>query len=44
VVLHHRYRVLRVSSSSVPSALAALLLYIRDRRPVAAHLLRVDRR
>jgi hypothetical protein len=29
-VLHHRYRVLSVASSSVPSALAALLLYIRD--------------
>jgi hypothetical protein len=35
-VLHHRYRVLSVASSSVPSALAALLLWIRDtthRRP-----------
>jgi uncharacterized membrane protein YhaH (DUF805 family) len=35
-VLHHRYRVLSMESSSVPSALAALLLYIRDasgRRP-----------
>jgi len=35
-VLHHRYRVLRMESSSVPSALAALLLWIRDtthRRP-----------
>jgi len=35
-ILHHRYRVLSVSSSAVPSALAALLLYIRDttrRRP-----------
>jgi hypothetical protein len=34
--LHHRYRVLRLESSSVPSALAALLLWIRDtthRRP-----------
>jgi hypothetical protein len=34
--LHHRYRMLSVSSSSVPSALAALLLHIRDvtgRRP-----------
>jgi hypothetical protein len=29
-VLHHRYRVLSVASSSVPSALAALLLHIRD--------------
>ncbi|MFG1604544.1 amino acid transporter [Actinoplanes sp. NPDC049265] len=35
-VLHHRYRVLSMESSSVPSALAALLLHIRDtthRRP-----------
>jgi len=35
-VLHHRYRVLSVRSSSVPSAIAALLFYIRDtsgRRP-----------
>ena len=35
-VLHHRYRVLSMASSSVPSALAALLLWIRDttnRRP-----------
>jgi len=35
-VLHHRYRILRVEGSSVPSALAALLLWIRDtthRRP-----------
>ncbi|WP_306205188.1 APC family permease [Actinoplanes sp. RD1] len=35
-VLHHRYRVLTVESSSVPSALAATLLHIRDltgRRP-----------
>ncbi|WP_436536103.1 amino acid transporter [Actinoplanes sp. HUAS TT8] len=35
-VLHHRYRVLTLESSSVPSALAALLLWIRDtthRRP-----------
>ncbi|MEU4217604.1 amino acid transporter, partial [Actinoplanes sp. NPDC026623] len=35
-VLHHRYRILSVQSSSVPSAIAALLLYIRDttaRRP-----------
>jgi hypothetical protein len=35
-VLHHRYRVLSMESSSVPSAIAALLLWIRDtthRRP-----------
>jgi len=35
-VLHHRYRVLSMASSSVPSALAAMLLWIRDtshRRP-----------
>jgi hypothetical protein len=34
--LHHRYRVLAMESTSVPSALAALLLYVRDvtrRRP-----------
>jgi hypothetical protein len=35
-VLHHRYRVFTMESTSVPSALAALLLYTRDvtrRRP-----------
>ena len=35
-MLHHHYQVLRMTSSSVPSALAALLLWIRDttgRRP-----------
>ncbi|HEX8344357.1 MAG TPA: amino acid transporter [Actinoplanes sp.] len=35
-ILHHRYRVLAVQSSSVPSAIAAMLLHIRDttgRRP-----------
>ncbi|WP_430782071.1 amino acid transporter [Actinoplanes sp. G11-F43] len=35
-LLHHRYRVLTLESSSVPSALAALTLWIRDtthRRP-----------
>jgi hypothetical protein len=35
-VLHNRYRVLSMESSSVPSAIAALLLWIRDtshRRP-----------
>ncbi|MGX6603999.1 hypothetical protein ACWKSP_17915 [Micromonosporaceae bacterium Da 78-11] len=35
-VLHHRYRVLSMESSSVPSAIAALLLWTRDtsgRRP-----------
>jgi hypothetical protein len=29
-VLHHRYRMLSLESSSVPSALAALVLWIRD--------------
>jgi hypothetical protein len=35
-IMHHRYRVLSMASPSVPSALAALLLWIRDstsRRP-----------
>jgi hypothetical protein len=35
-VMHHRYRVLSMASSSVPSAIAALLLWVRDttnRRP-----------
>jgi hypothetical protein len=35
-VMHHRYRVLSTASSSVPSAIAALLLWVRDtthRRP-----------
>jgi hypothetical protein len=34
--MHHKYRVLTVSSSSVPNALAATVLHIRDhtgRRP-----------
>ncbi|GKQ41663.1 amino acid transporter [Streptomyces sp. A012304] len=29
-VLHHRYRVLTLESSSIPNALAALLLHVRD--------------
>jgi hypothetical protein len=35
-VMHHRYRVLSMQSTSVPSAIAALLFHIRDvsgRRP-----------
>ena len=43
-VLHGRYRVLTPGGSSVPNALAALLLHVRDaHRRDPAHLLRVDR-
>ena len=43
-VLHGRYRVLTLESSSIPNALAALLLHVRDRTGgTPAHLLRVDR-
>ncbi|HEX6499849.1 MAG TPA: hypothetical protein VF054_12570 [Micromonosporaceae bacterium] len=37
-VMHGRYRVLNVSSSSVPNALAALLLEIRDRTHRRPHI------
>ena len=37
-VLHHRYRILSVQSSSVPSAIAALLLYIRDTTKRRTHI------
>ena len=43
-VLHERYRVMTVTAPSVPNALAALALRIRDDTGVhPAHLLRVDR-
>jgi hypothetical protein len=37
-VRHHRYRVLTVHASSVPNALAALLLHIRDRTHRRPHI------
>ncbi len=37
-VLHHRYRILTMESSSVPSALAALLLHVRDRSGRRPHI------
>ncbi|MFD6418868.1 amino acid transporter [Streptomyces sp. NPDC060194] len=37
-VLHGRYRVLTVESSSVPNALAALLLHARDRTGTRPHI------
>ncbi len=37
-VLHDRYRVLTVESSSVPNALAALLLHVRDLVGVTPHM------
>ncbi|GAA2534868.1 amino acid transporter [Winogradskya humida] len=37
-LLHHRYRVLSMESSSVPSAIAALLLHIRDTTHRSPHI------
>ena len=37
-VLHGRYRVVSVTSSSVPNALAALLLHVRDTSGVIPHI------
>ncbi len=37
-VAHHRYRVMRVESSSVPNALAALVLHVRDVTGTAPHI------
>jgi hypothetical protein len=37
-VLHHRYRVVSMASSSVPSALAALVLWIRDNQGRRPHI------
>ena len=37
-VLHNRYRVLTLESSSIPNALAALLLYVRDTTDCTPHI------
>jgi hypothetical protein len=37
-VLHHRYRVLTLESSSIPNALAALLLHTRDTTGCTPHI------
>ncbi len=37
-VLHERYRVLRVESTSIPNALAALLMLVRDRTGQRPHI------
>ncbi|MFF3371660.1 amino acid transporter [Streptomyces sp. NPDC002680] len=37
-VLHNRYRVLTLESSSIPNALAALLLYVRDSTGCIPHI------
>ncbi|KOU59871.1 amino acid transporter [Streptomyces sp. MMG1533] len=37
-VLHNRYRVLTLESSSIPNALAALLLYVRDSTGCTPHI------
>ena len=38
VALHGRYRVLTVEASSIPNALAAVVLDIRDRTGVRPHI------
>jgi hypothetical protein len=38
VVRHHRYRVLEIESASVPNALAALALHVRDVSGVTPHV------
>ncbi|MEV7983591.1 amino acid transporter, partial [Streptomyces sp. NPDC086519] len=37
-VLHNRYRVLTLESASIPNALAALLLYVRDETGCIPHI------
>ncbi|MGW3645282.1 APC family permease [Streptomyces sp. NPDC000878] len=37
-VLHHRYRVLTLESASIPNALAALLLHVRDSTGCTPHM------
>ena len=36
--MHDRYRVLTIESSSVPNALAALMLHVRNRTGVRPHM------
>jgi hypothetical protein len=37
-IVHDRYRVLTLQSSTVPNALAALLLHVRDETGVVPHI------